>query len=250
MTVHRWRSLFPIDAQGRTLHDFYADAPEGVRVNMVSSLDGAAAFDGRVRPISNTADHQLLRSLRAYCDVLLVGAGTIRAERYGPVTLDAELRRYRRDACGQVSLPPVAVVTHSGDLPWKSALFTAEGPRPIVVTSAQAAATFGPDVRSRVEIMVAGDDYVDPVAMIAGLRDRGLMRVLCEGGPALLSTLVAHDLVDDMCFTLSPKLAGPQPVSGPIAAPPLEVPRALQLRHVLLEAEYLYMRYQRPRSAC
>lgn len=117
MTAHQWRSLFPFGARGHTVHDFYADAPEGVRVNMVASLDGAAAFGGRVRPISNTADHQLLRSLRAYCDVLLVGAGTIRAERYGPAMLDAELRRYRRDEGRQAALPSVAVVTHSGNLP-------------------------------------------------------------------------------------------------------------------------------------
>ncbi|MEU2237701.1 dihydrofolate reductase family protein [Streptomyces vietnamensis] len=85
--------------------------------------------------------------------------------------------------------------------------------------------------------------------MIQGLRDRGLKRVLCEGGPALLSTLVAHDLVDDMCFTLSPILAGPQPASGLVSAPALAVPQTLRLRHVLLEAEYLYMRYQRIRPA-
>lgn len=245
MTAHQWRSLFPAEARGRTVHDFYADAPEGVRVNMVSSLDGAAAFGGRVRPISNTADHQLLRSLRAYCDVLLVGAGTVRAERYGPVMLDAELRRYRRHECGQAALPSVAVVTHSGNLPWNSPLFTSEGSRPIVVTSAQGAARCGPDVQSRADMMVVGDIHVDPAAMIQGLHARGLKRVLCEGGPALLSTLVAHDLVDDMCFTLSPTLAGPQPVSGLIAAPALEVPQTLRLRHVLLEAEFLYMRYQR-----
>ncbi|MBT2273566.1 pyrimidine reductase family protein [Rhodococcus qingshengii] len=246
MTVHRWRSLYPAHAHGRTLHDFYADAPEGVRVNMVSSLDGAAAFGGRVRPISNPADHQLLRSLRAYCDVLLVGAGTIRAERYGPVTLDAELRRYRREQ--GYSPPPVAVVTNSGNLPWGAALFTAEGPHPIVITTAHGAARCGPDVQSVVDIVVAGDDYVDPVAMIEGLRDRGLRRVLCEGGPALLSTLVAHDLVDDMCFTLSPTLTGPQPIAGQITAPALDVPQTLRLRHVLLEGEYLYMRYQRLHS--
>ncbi|MFF1555803.1 pyrimidine reductase family protein [Rhodococcus erythropolis] len=245
MTVHRWRSLYPVDARGCTIHDFYADAPDGVRVNMVSSLDGAAAFGGRVRPISNPADHRLLRSLRAYCDVLLVGAGTIRAERYGPVTLDAELLRYRRGECGKAELPLVAIVTHSGNLPWDSPLFTTAGPRPIVITSARGAARCESDSQSLVDIMVVGEDYVDPVAMIEGLRDRGFLRVLCEGGPSLLSTLVAHDLVDDMCLTLSPVLAGVQPVPGPIAAPILEVPQTLQLRHVLLEGECLYMRYQR-----
>lgn len=248
MTAHQWRSLFPFGARGHTVHDFYADAPEGVRVNMVASLDGAAAFGGRVRPISNTADHQLLRSLRAYCDVLLVGAGTIRAERYGPAMVDAELRRYRRDEGRQAALPSVAVVTHSGNLPWNSPLFTG-GSRPIIVTSALGATRCQPDVQCRADIMVAGDVDVDPIAMIQGLRDRGLKRVLCEGGPALLSTLVAHDLVDDMCFTLSPILAGPQPASGLVSAPALAVPQTLRLRHVLLEAEYLYMRYQRIRPA-
>lgn len=238
-------SLYPTSATGGSVHDFYADAPDGVRVNMVSSLDGAAAFGGRVRPISNPADHQLLRALRTYCDVLVVGAGTIRAERYGPVALDRELRRYRREVGGCAALPTVAVVTNSGDLPWDSALFTGGGPRPIVVTSARGAAVCGPAAaRSSCDVLVAGDDVVEPAAMIEGLRDRGLVHVLCEGGPALLSTLVAHDLVEDMCLTLSPVLAGLQPGSASIATPTIEVPRTLRLRHVLLESDYLYMRYQ------
>ncbi|MDI9917316.1 dihydrofolate reductase family protein [Rhodococcus sp. IEGM 1379] len=114
MTVHRWRSLYPADVHGRSFHDFYAGAPEGVRVNMVASRDGAAAFGGPVRPISNPDGHQLQQSLRAYCDVLLVGAGTVRAERYGPIELDAELRRYRREQCGHALLPPVAVEQDGG----------------------------------------------------------------------------------------------------------------------------------------
>ena len=244
--MYRWHSLYPTSATGGSVHDFYADAPDGVRVNMVSSLDGAAAFGGRVRPISNPADHQLLRALRTYCDVLVVGAGTIRAERYGPVVLDPELRRYRREVGGSAALPSVAVVTNSGDLPWDSALFTGGGPRPIVVTSARGAAVGRPAARSSCDVLVAGDDVVEPAAMIEGLRDRGLVRVLCEGGPALLSALVAHGLVEDMCLTLSPVLAGPQPIPASIATPTIEVPRTLRLRHVLLESDSLYMRYQRP----
>ena len=95
--------------------EFYRDPPDGVRVNMVASLDGAAAFGGRVRPLSDPVDHQLLRAMRAYADVVLVGAGTVRAETYGPVQLTEEQARYRLERWGLDTPPPIAVVTRTGN---------------------------------------------------------------------------------------------------------------------------------------
>ena len=69
------------------LEPFYAQAPAGVRANMIFSADGAAAFGGRAGPLSCPADQQLLGILRGFADVVLVGAGTVRAENYGPVRL-------------------------------------------------------------------------------------------------------------------------------------------------------------------
>src|SRR5690349_20581821 len=110
---------------------FYAQPPEGVRANMIFSADGAAAFAGRARPLSNAVDQQLLRILRGFADVVLVGAGTARAENYGPVRLSEE-RRAQRRAEGRSDTPPIAVVTRSGNLP--SRLADNPDQPPILVT--------------------------------------------------------------------------------------------------------------------
>lgn len=124
--------------------EFYRDPPDGVRVNMVASLDGAAAFGGRVRPpLSDQVDHQLLRAMRAYADVVLVGAGTVRAETYGPVQLTEEQARYRLERWGGLDTPPpIAVVTRTGNLPPDSPLFAGRV-RPIVVTTRRVAEARG-----------------------------------------------------------------------------------------------------------
>ena len=75
------------------LASFYADPPEGVRANMIFSADGAAAFGGRAGPLSCPTDQQLLKILRGFADVVLVGAGTARAENYGPVRLTDPARK-------------------------------------------------------------------------------------------------------------------------------------------------------------
>jgi len=225
--------------------DFYRDPPDGVRVNMVASLDGAAAFNGRVRPLSDAVDHQLLRALRTYADVVLVGAGTIRAERYGPAVLTEEQSRYRLERWGLDTPPPIAVVTRTGNLPLDTPLFTGEV-RPIVVTTHRTATERGPALGEVADIVVAGDDTVDMPALITAFRDRGFRRILCEGGPTLLHDLVIHDLVDEMCLTVAPRLAGPQPLQS-TTGPPLGAPRTLSLHHVLTHDDFLYLRYGRGR---
>src|SRR5205823_13115176 len=92
------------------LDSYYGDAPHGVRANMIFSADGAAAFGGRTKPITDAADQMLLTHLRIYADVVLVGSGTIAAENYGPVRLgDAQIAR--REAAGFAPVPRLAIVT-------------------------------------------------------------------------------------------------------------------------------------------
>ncbi|MCQ4120574.1 pyrimidine reductase family protein [Rhodococcus tibetensis] len=225
--------------------EFYRDPPDGVRVNMVASLDGAAAFDGRVRPLSDAVDHQLLRALRTYADVVLVGAGTIRAERYGPAMLTEEQSRYRLERWGLAAPPPIAVVTRTGNIPLDTPLFTGDV-RPIVVTTQRTATERGAALEEVADVVVAGKDTVDLPALITAFGDRGFRRILCEGGPTLLDDLVTHDLVDEMCLTLAPKLAGPQPQRA-TAGPTLGAPRSLSLQHVLTHDDFLYLRYGRGR---
>jgi riboflavin biosynthesis pyrimidine reductase len=221
--------------------DFYSDPPDGVRVNMVNSLDNEAAFNGRVAAISDATDHRLLLNLRAYADVILVGAGTVRAEAYGPVILRDDQRRSRTERLGMSAEPPVAVVTTRGVLPAESRLFGVT-PRPIVITT-RAAAASAPATDDH-DVIVAGDDHVDLPVAISALRERGFRRVLCEGGPSLLQSLAECDLIDEMCVTVSPMVAGGQ--GGTSGAPTgLTEPRRLRLAHVLSHNDFLYLRYTR-----
>ncbi|MGE2836141.1 pyrimidine reductase family protein [Mycobacterium sp. SMC-4] len=216
------------------LLDFYATPPAGVRANMIFSADGAAAFAGRAGPLSEPLDQALLRELRGFSDVVLVGAGTARAERYGPVRLRDTTRR---------PLPPIAVVSRSGALP--ESLFADPGQRHILVTTERAVAEQGLTPDDRRDILVAGDDTVDVTVAVAEFRRRGLERILCEGGPTLLDAMAAADVIDELCVTLSPTMAGVQDIGHGSEA--LEHPRPMTLQHVLSHADYLYLKYTRQR---
>jgi riboflavin biosynthesis pyrimidine reductase len=227
-------------APGTPVEDYgYRPAPDGLRANMIFSADGAAAFRGRAGPLSCPADQQLLVALRAYADVVLVGAGTARAEHYGPVRLRPEHRAQRVELGLGEQPPPIAVVSRSGRLP--DSMFGSAAP-PLLITCARGSR----DVRERrCDVLVSGEDKVDVADAVAQLRIRGHRRVLCEGGPTLLDGLVDADLVDELCVTMSPRLAGCQPLGHRTPAA-LTSPRGLGLNQVLLGADdYLYLRYGR-----
>jgi len=227
---------------GAAVEDFgYRPAPVGLRANMIFSADGAAAFAGRAGPLSCPQDHRLLLALRAYADVVLVGAGTARAERYRPVRLDEEHYRVRREMTLSQTPPPIAVVSRSGQLP--ETLFASPTP-PILITSARGARDCAHSRDGGVTVMMAGDDDVDIPTAIKQLRDRGMVRVLCEGGPTLLDQLIECGLVDELCVTLAPRLAGHQPLGrGRPAA--LPTPQDMRLQQVVVSDNgYLFLRYR------
>ena len=223
------------------LAQHYDDPPDGVRVNMILSTDGASAFGGLVGPLSNPCDQELLLALRGYADVVLVGAATARAERYGPVRLSDEQRAHRLRRWGTAEVPPIAVITRSGSLP--ATLFAEPTLRPLVITTAETARTHR-DLLRRADLLAAGDTVVDFEAAIESLRARGYRRILCEGGPTLLDELISEDLVDEMCLTVSPTMAGAKPTAHP-GAPALAAPTRLTLRHAITVEDYVYLRYAR-----
>ncbi len=134
------------------------------------------------------------------------------------------------------------MVTLTGDMP--ASLFAEPGQRPILVTTGELVRT-RPELHQRAELLVAGDSVVDVGRAVALLRQRGLRRILCEGGPTLLDELIAHDLVDEMCLTMSPTLAAAGTI-GRGGAPALRAPSPMALRHALCIDDYLYLRYVRP----
>lgn len=230
-----------LDAGAAVEDHGYRPAPEGLRANMIFSADGAAGFQGRAGPLSCPADQQLLVALRAYADVVLVGAGTARAERYGPVRLRPDHRDQRVALGLSEEPPPIAVVSASGQLP--ETMFGATPP--ILITSARSARENTAVHETPCRVLVCGEDAVDISEAQAQLRSLGHHRVLCEGGPTLLDELVAADLVDELCVTLAPQLAGSQPLGRGMPSG-LPAPAGLRLHHVLVsDDDYLFLRYRR-----
>ena len=207
------RLLLPDASERVNLFELYsrdvqvpADRPF-VRVNMVSTLDGAVAFSGRAGSLGGAGDKLLFSVLRSLADVVLVGAGTARIERYGPPKIPLEAQEIRQGR-GQAALPTIAVVTRSGALDWSSRLFTGGGPPPIVITAGDTSPDALAGAAGVADVLTAGTGAVDLRAALKALAQRGLNHVLCEGGPTLNTGLAAAQLVDELCLTLSPKLAG------------------------------------------
>ncbi len=220
-----------------------ADDRAHLRVNMVSSIDGAAAVEGRVGILSGTADGVLLHELRSLCDVLLVGAGTVRAEGYGPLEMTDDEQRRRVDA-GQDAVPRLAVLTRSLDLDLAAPVFTAATARPLLITTSGPPPTRRDEAAAVADVVVAGDTDVDLAAALAELARRGLPRVLSEGGPHVLAAMFAADLVDELCLALAPVVTAGAELRI-TAGPALDPPRAMKLAHVLERDEFLFLRYTR-----
>ena len=213
-----------------------------VRVNFVASLDGAVTVDGFSEGLSSPADKQVFGILRGGCDALLVGAGTLRHEGYGPVRLDAA-RRERRRAAGLPEVPVLVVVSGRLDLsPGHPAL--AEAPvRPIVLTHAASPADRQTALSEVADVLICGETEVDLGAALGVLAERGLTQVLSEGGPYVLGGLEAADRVDELCLTVAPVLAGPG--AGRITAGVPSAAHRMRLAHVAEDDGDLFLRYVR-----
>jgi riboflavin biosynthesis pyrimidine reductase len=219
--------------------------PEGhplVRVNFVSSVDGSVTLDGRSGGLGDAADRRVFGLLRVGCDALLVAAGTVRIEGYGPLALSERLRRLRR-AQGRAADPVLVLVTRRLDLDPTDPLFTEAPHRPAVVTTETTARRAGDRFGPVADIVGMGADEVDLAAAMAELTKRGLPHVLCEGGPHLLGSLLEADLVDELCLTVAPKLVGAGP--GRIVAGPPSPVRNVALAQVLASDDELFLRYTR-----
>lgn len=214
-----------------------------VRLNFVGTPDGAASLAGRSEPLSGPADKRLFGLLRGLADVILVGAGTVRAEGYGPAKAGPE-RRAMRERLGLSPVPPIAVVTSSLDLDLTSAFFTDAVARPLVLTSGRAPQDRTAAADEVADVVVVGGAAVDLERAVAELGARGLRRVLCEGGPTLFGELLLADLVDELCLTLAPVLAGGghHRLTGDVALPE---PRRFALGSLLEDDDSLFLRYVR-----
>ena len=206
-------------------------------VNMVVSADGRAAFEGKTAPLSDPADRELFHLLRSQADAILVGTGTLREERYGPLTKNDRLRALRADA----GLEPDAVgvtLTRTLDLPYDIPLFQDPASHLVVYTTADREPEPCP---ARLEVVRLPE--LDPALAVTDLRaNRGVRCVLCEGGPRLNAPLFGAGVVDDLFLTISPALVGGQdPLT--IIHGELERTLPLRLRQVLEHDGTLLVRY-------
>lgn len=222
-------------------------APTGrpwVMINMVASLDGATTVEGLSGPLGGPADREVFAAIRGVADVVLVGAGTVRAERYGPPR-SSPAQRERRRSRGQADVPRLCVCSASLALDPTSPLFADAGERPMIVTVAAADAGRRAALAPVADLMVAGEHRVDMVQALAALRHRGAEVVLAEGGPSFNGQLVAAGTVDELCLTLSPLLVAGRSARIAVGdAPPQPIGLSL---HRLLEGQgLLFARYARP----
>jgi riboflavin biosynthesis pyrimidine reductase len=217
-----------------------------LRANMISSADGAGELDGRSGGLGGPADRMLFGVLRSLADVILVGAGTARAERYRPVGVTDVWEGLRADT---TPAPALAVISTRLDLSG-SRLFDADqdhpGARTILITSASAPASAVAALSGRADVIVAGDQAVDIAGAVSALAARQYRSILVEGGPHVLGQLAQASLLDELCLTISPVLAaGP---AGRITASADQAPARLTLAHVLADSDYLFARYIRTRD--
>ncbi len=215
-----------------------------LRVNFVSSIDGSATHAGLSGGLSGEADKRVFEILRRLCDVVLVGAGTVRAEGYGAMQVDEASQAWRLEH-GLSAHPAFAIVSASLNLDAASGIFADAPMRPVVLTVESAPAEARHALSAVADVVDCGRERVDPAVAVAALIERGLDRVHCEGGPHLFGDLVAAGLVDELCLTVSPVLEGgdgPRISAG--AAP--DAPVGLALAHILVEDDALLLRYTRP----
>jgi riboflavin biosynthesis pyrimidine reductase len=207
---------------------------------MISTLDGAITIEGRSGLLGGPADRNVFQVLRSVADIILVGAGTARAEGYGPVMLDDQLRA-RRAARGQSDVPPIAVVTGTGNLDWSAPFFTEADARPVVVTTSACDTGARRRAEAVADVLIAGEERVDPAEALHQLSLAGYRSVLLEGGPGLNADVVHAGLLDELCLTLSPRLVagdGTRVLAGPELMPPLQ----LRFVHLLEQDGFLFAR--------
>ncbi|MFF3223399.1 pyrimidine reductase family protein [Nocardia suismassiliense] len=209
-----------------------------VRANFVSSIDGAATSDGQSAGLGTPADKTVFLMLRELADVVLVGAGTVRAENYGGARTDPQLRRalHERGIGGHPdgTAPPIAVVTASAAIDVGARLLTDTTVPPLIITTTTAPADRKQQLADAgADVVEGGDLAVTPKALLRVLAERGLHRVLCEGGPHLFGELLAADAVDELCLTTAPLLVGG--TARRISLSAHEFDRPMYRAHILLD---------------
>ena len=176
-----------------------------IRMNMATSLDGKIAPATRAKlRLGTDADIERMEALRTWADVIVIGAGTVRAEDPPMELKDPDGVRSRRDE-GRPEHPAVAVVSSTLEIdPGRTLRSDA---RRIVITS-EASPVPTPALAAAADIWRIGQTRVDIVEMVNRLHSEGMERILVEGGGGLAAQFIEHRLVEEIFLTVTPWLIG------------------------------------------
>jgi riboflavin biosynthesis pyrimidine reductase len=248
----------PDEVDAATVYAADSRPPPGDRpwvvADMIASADGSAVDQqGVAGGLGGPADREVFAALRSVADVILAGANTVRTERYGPARTPPEQQRARVER-GQQSVPRIAVVSGTLDLDPDLRLFRESSPEapPIVITTAASLAEHA-ETRGHLagvaEIVVAGDSALDwDVALAKLTTEAGAGVLVVEGGPRTNAQLLAADLIDELCLTIAPVLAGGAGLRI-IEGRQAPEPRGMALDRILTADDgYLLLRYVRRRD--
>jgi riboflavin-specific deaminase-like protein len=219
----------------------WQEAPEDrplAAMNFVTTLDGRATIEGRSGPIGSDADSAMLAGLRCRFDAVMIGAGTMRVERYRRLVSREESRR-RREAAGLGPEPLMVLISGRLDLPWDASLFT-DGGRVLIFTATE---TEPPETAAELEVVRHEGAVNLREAMRHLRRELGIRALLSEGGPHVHEQMQADGLVDDLFLTIAPKLSGgeaPRILEGPLPGV-----MDFELAWLLEEDGELFARYRR-----
>jgi len=215
------------------------DGRPWVMLNMISTLDGATAIDGRSSSIGGPDDSKMFKAIRAVPDVILVGAGTVTAEDYRPVVLDEERRSARSDKA-MSEAPTLAIVSGRLSIDPDARVFGDPDHKTLIITSTEANPSKLALIGDAADVAILPS--LDPETILNHL---GAARiVLVEGGPSLNGQFVAAGLVDEVNLTIASKIGSGDSrriIHGLAAEPPLD----MTIDRVLQGEEELFLRYLR-----
>jgi 2,5-diamino-6-(ribosylamino)-4(3H)-pyrimidinone 5'-phosphate reductase len=211
-----------------------------VALNMVSSVDGKTATGGKTAGLGSRIDRQTMRTLRSRADAVMIGAGTLRAEKLSLGLDQADTE------------PPLGIiVTGTGDVPLAEHLIVTEEQEVLVLVSEAAPNRVVERLRRFSQVMTAPADSNGAIDLRSAMRilraEWGIESLVLEGGPGLNHALISRHLVDELFHTIAPELLGGTSAEtltllrGP-ALPALDRP-VLELVSIHLADGELFLRY-------
>ncbi len=210
-----------------------------VYMNMVTTVDGRATIDGKAYPIGDDADHYLMRRLRSFADAVIVGAGTVRNERVS-VGMTEDMQ-HERIAAGKAANPRLVIVSGQGEVKLYKSLMELGKENLIIFGSNKSLL----DLSDYASVHVSSHPYPKPEEVISTLRDRyGLIRLLLEGGPKLNAAFIESGSVDELFWTIAPKVIGKEGLPMVVPTSELPVKTKLQLVSLYVSDSEIFTRYK------